>query len=61
MKHIAIDYGQECVRIRVLRDKAICLPTWVGALGDLAEISTKTLSAGPFRIMRGRIMAERPS
>ena len=56
-KHI--DCGQECVRI--LRDKAICRPTWVGTLDNVADIFIKMLSVESVRIMRGRIMVERPS
>ena len=40
MKHI--DCAQEWVRI--LRDKDICLPSWVGTDDNLADIFTKILS-----------------
>ena len=52
MKHI--DCAQEWVRI--LRDEAICLPTWVGTDDNLADIFTKILSVEKFRIMRGHII-----
>ena len=57
MKHI--DCAQEWVRM--LRDRAICLPTWVGTDDNLADIFTKIPSVKKFHIMRGRIMVERSS
>ena len=47
MKHI--DCGQEWVRI--LRAKAICLPTWVCTDDNLADIFTKILPVDKFRII----------